>query len=230
MTSDANGVGNPLVDVLRLLPEAGHRPGDTIAGATDADLDDLSSAFGRPLPDDVVAWLRLCNGTLAGEGGIFSVSRIIEELEFWPVHRVRGGLPIAGDGCGNTYVVDSTAGSAVGLFEPIASDEELQCYFSSNLRAFLGRWLRKEIANTRARRARPQHRDYDPWPLEASEAVQLDSELANLSPLPWDAWLRRLRRATRSSSVRLSVGIAEATGIARLSIEYDRVIVLHGRY
>ena len=64
-----------------------------------------------------MAWLRICNGPCIGPGGIYGVSpapkwlTIEAQLETEPAWKQKGWFPIAGDGNGNQYVLDSNAGS-----------------------------------------------------------------------------------------------------------------------
>lgn len=176
-----------LTEILQLLVPAGHPAETPISGASETELERLAASFGRPLPADAMAWLRLCNGSRAGEGGILSTEQICDELNFWPALRERGWLPIAGDGCGNTYVVDTDSPSAaLGFFEPIASDDELQYYLASSLPIFLSCWLQQEATERSLTDAEADDPTRIRWPFDRRAALQIDPELEGLSPHLWD--------------------------------------------
>src|SRR5205809_580390 len=70
--------------------------------------------IGITFPSDLRDWLLICNGSTIGPGGVFGVGRCPKSLriaerflsEFgWGQH---GWIPIADDGCGDTYVIDAS--------------------------------------------------------------------------------------------------------------------------
>src|SRR5438105_1019599 len=79
--------------------------------ATDPDCDSFEKRSGIRLPDDVRDWLKLTNGPCVGPGGLYGIrpprrhldmEAIIALFPSWKAHQ---WLPIAGDGCGNYYVI-----------------------------------------------------------------------------------------------------------------------------
>jgi cell wall assembly regulator SMI1 len=95
-------------------------------GASPGELDDLSARLGCSLPSVLKAWLSICRGAGIGPGGVFGqlpdrpfldMARIRELFPSW---LEQGWLPVAGDGCGNYYVLaeDGTVGFVDTMNDP----------------------------------------------------------------------------------------------------------------
>jgi cell wall assembly regulator SMI1 len=97
-------------DLLRRAPKPPER--QSWKGATRPQLDSLEMRLGFGLPDELRAWLTLCNGVIAGPGGIYGTATDVDFLDIehvlglQPAWRARRWLPLAGDGMGNHYVLD----------------------------------------------------------------------------------------------------------------------------
>jgi hypothetical protein len=80
-------------------------------GAGTAELDDLQARLGRGLPPPLRAWLSICRGARIGPGGVFGPRPDVPSLDMarrrdlFPQWAGSGWLPVAGDGCGNCYVL-----------------------------------------------------------------------------------------------------------------------------
>lgn len=98
-----------VLHLLTLLPLA---PEDTLPdGATTEQIQQLRQYFGLPLPSQLVEWLTFCNGPCIAQGGVFGIRPdrkfldIIAHVELNLPWLQKYWLPIAGDGCGNYYVL-----------------------------------------------------------------------------------------------------------------------------
>ena len=119
------------------------RPPDAPAagGADDAEIADLARRLGQPLPPALVAWLRLCRGDVIGPGGIFGArpdQPFIDMKHRRSYHREffdRGWLPVAGDGCGNDYVLITHGPLAgkVAFIETITDPDRIDYLVASDL-------------------------------------------------------------------------------------------------
>src|SRR2546430_2684767 len=96
-------------ELLRKVPKP---PEDSLPkGITDGECDDFEKRTGISLPDDVRHWLKVANGPCVGPGGVYGIRPLrrhfdIESfLSLFPSWKKRKWIPIAGDGCGNHYVV-----------------------------------------------------------------------------------------------------------------------------
>lgn len=171
--------------VLTLLSEAPKTPEDhEIATARDEDLDAFTEKTGVSLPREVRKWLCQHNGSTAGPGGIFGVGRSRPHLNIdhyyaiFPHWQAAGWLPVAGDGCGNYYLLptaeDLGAGKPV-FFIDTAEDSRRPTYLvASSLELFLEFLLRKELG---------EHW----WPFNRKMVLQADPTIVNFAaPLPWD--------------------------------------------
>jgi hypothetical protein len=76
-----------------------------------------AARLGHPLPAALAAWLSVCNGAAIGPGGVFGQRPderfldIVSVRERHPGWRRQGWIPVAGDGCGNYYVLTQAARS-----------------------------------------------------------------------------------------------------------------------
>ena len=98
--------------VRRLVHGAVRAPGESsIEGASIEQLEDLEERLGRALPAQLRDWLSICRGAPIGPGGFFGhrpdcpLLDLPSVLADYPEWREQEWLPIAGDGCGNYYVL-----------------------------------------------------------------------------------------------------------------------------
>jgi len=169
-----------LREVLELVPLAHGDPEDVVRGATEEELSVLEADLGLGLPADLREWLRLCRCSTAGPGGLFGVSPgrdwldIRAVLTIVPVWRRLGWIPVASDGCGNYYVLDTTVpGGPVGFVEMIDGEDRIQFYVASDFRVFLRELLTDEISTTG-------------WPFDVAYIRNADPRLSDRTPSPWD--------------------------------------------
>jgi cell wall assembly regulator SMI1 len=167
-------------DLLPLLEAAHHPPEDPLEGASGDEIRELESRIGLRFPDSLAAWLRVCRGSAGGEGGIFGVGNqrafldIDTVLELFPEWRESGWIPIAGDGCGNYYVlITDRPDPPVGFIETISSQTELDYITATSLHIFLREMLLNAATATG-------------WPFDRQYVIEVDPELLDVSPNPFD--------------------------------------------
>lgn len=110
-------------EILTLLARATVPPEHrTITGATEEQLARFEAETGMTLPPELREWLRMCNGSYAGQGGINGVGVVdflcIDSNYQWhPEWKENGWFPIAGDGCGDEYILAGKLGG--GASHPV---------------------------------------------------------------------------------------------------------------
>jgi cell wall assembly regulator SMI1 len=174
-----------VLELLTRVPRPPEAPPP--AGATEEQLDALDSALGYPTPDAVRGWLRACNGIIAGPGGLYGTQTALDFLDIesvlarYPQWQSAGWLPVAGDGTGNQYVVDTRRehlGTDAVFFVDVSADPDRLGYVvASGLRRFLLFLLEKEVGERR-------------WPFDSGYTLDQDPDLAEVTPpelLPWHA-------------------------------------------
>jgi hypothetical protein len=167
-------------EVTRLAYEAVRAPGTLFpGGADDAEIADMQQAVARPLPADLVDWLRVCKGDFIGPGGLYGVrhsryvANITSVLEWFPTWRERGWLPIAGDGNGDYYVLitNSELTGCVGFVDHFDTIDYL---VATNLWTFLWFLLRRDGRDRR-------------WPFDRNHVVAHDPGMATI-PTDLQPW------------------------------------------
>jgi cell wall assembly regulator SMI1 len=103
-------------ELLSQVPQPPERP--MPGGVREASLHDFESWLGYSLPEPMREWLALSNGPFVGPGGTYGIGTGRKSLEIKayldanPEWRNRKWIPVAGDGCGNLYVLVAQANSA----------------------------------------------------------------------------------------------------------------------
>jgi hypothetical protein len=116
------------VEVLRgLVARAVRAPEEEAPrGAGPAELGSLRARLGCAIPPVLRAWLSVCRGAGIGPGGVFGPRPEALPLDMawrrdlFPEWAKLGWLPVAGDGCGNCYVLipDGTVGFVDTMKDP----------------------------------------------------------------------------------------------------------------
>ena len=173
-------------DVLSLLPSLERPPGEALPdGASEEQIARAESVVGILFPPKLREWLSVCNGACVGPGGIVGLQqrRTIQDLSsilsLYPVWQSSGWIPVAGDGCGNYYVVDTSGRFGQGepvLFVDVHDDMEAPAYIvASDVWHFLRFLFREELGDDR-------------WPFSKRHVLVSDPEIERFSAtLPWDA-------------------------------------------
>jgi cell wall assembly regulator SMI1 len=148
-----------------------------------AELDELLGRHGVSFPPSLRAWLAMCNGSFAAQGGLLGVGRTEANLDIfhawaiYPEWKRLGWIPVAADGCGNYYVVVprgpngefacfiDTAESPFALCYAVASDALHLAYFM----------LHREC-----------HRSG--WPFDEAWVTSVDPRIihCDCAPMPWE--------------------------------------------
>ncbi|SFF89419.1 SMI1 / KNR4 family (SUKH-1) [Actinoplanes philippinensis] len=121
-------------------------------GADDQEIADLERRLGVPLPDSLVDWLRSCKGEAICAGGVLGARPDDESLDMatclamFPTWRDSGWLPVAGDGCGNYFVLVTSGELAgqVGFIDTIADPGSIESMEGRSLWVFLRRLLSQD--------------------------------------------------------------------------------------
>jgi hypothetical protein len=169
-------------EVVKLLLAAERAPGKPFpGGADDAELAELQSRLEIPLPVTLVDWLRVCKGDAIDPGGVYGVRPdqpdidIAGTLSRLPGWRSRGWIPIAGDGCGDYYVLigNGQLAGCVGFVDQSDLDE-IDFIVASDLWLFLRFLLLKEAGDRR-------------WPFDSQAVLAADPTMGNVPDelQPW---------------------------------------------
>lgn len=158
--------------------------GEAVQGVKESQLAAVASKYEQQIPVNYVRWLSACNGSSAGPGGIFGVRTpagapdALDILDFHPDWANHGWIPVAGDGNGNYYVLDTSRKhidrDAVYFVDTMA-DEGLTYIAASDLLIFLKFLLGRELGEER-------------WPFNAEYVVGSDPDIMrvrDLNLLPW---------------------------------------------
>lgn len=172
-----------LSSVLANVPQP---PGESLpSGASDAELNSFSDRTGIVLPNEFRQWLKFTNGACVGPGGLFGIRTALPFLDIetyfgmYPSWREKKWLPIAGDGCGNYYVIATQSEYGVGypvLFIETFASSDLPAYIvASDLEHFLHFLFEKEIGNRT-------------WPFDERTVTKKDPAILNFAnvSLPWE--------------------------------------------
>lgn len=128
---------------LRLLVAGAVRAPEDNApeGASSAELAALAGRLGQALPSALRTWLSICNGAAIGPGGVFGQRpgrRFLDMVgvrERYLQWRELDWIPVAGDGCGNYYVL--TADGTVGFVETMSDPAALARHMAPDLLSFM---------------------------------------------------------------------------------------------
>ncbi|MBI3862417.1 MAG: SMI1/KNR4 family protein [Planctomycetia bacterium] len=171
-------------DVLALLERIQWPPGTTQASmATRTAAAEFSERLDVAIPDDVVQWLTVLNGARIGRGGVFGIRPdddycdIEAMFNVYPGWKTKGWIPIAGDGCGNYYVIipDETC-FPVCFVDTMADSERPTYVVASGTWQFL-RFLFEDELHPSG------------WPFDRAFVLSRDPEIqrCTIAPLPWNA-------------------------------------------
>ena len=180
-------------DVIALLHKV--RPLDDgpvqIVPAGEEELQRFQQTHGIALPGELKAWFRRCNGANVNPGGLNSLfardglTCLDWYFKQYPAWKARGWFPIAGDGCGNLYVLTTqietpSTGTHPVCFLDQADFQKLTYVVASGLWKFLYFVLQSEILHDQGK--------HEYWPFDKVAVLAVDPTLAEASaiPLPWE--------------------------------------------
>lgn len=108
-------------EVMALVHEVPRPPDTPIPrGVSHAEIEALGQRIGMPIPDELRQWLARCNCPPIGPGGLFGICPENDFVDIEAHYRLRphwrenGWIPVAGDGCGDYYVLDTAATTRSG--------------------------------------------------------------------------------------------------------------------
>lgn len=144
-------------------------------GASQHQCNELEGRTGITLPPEFRAWLMIANAPCVGPSGMFGIRPKREHLDiemvlaFVPGWRDRGWLPIAGDGCGNYYIVatrgDFGPNHPVLFFDMIHDREVPEYVVASDVGPFLKFLFEDDLKMS------------DRWPFDRSYVVSKDPDI-----------------------------------------------------
>jgi cell wall assembly regulator SMI1 len=173
-------------DILELLERVERPPSPrAVSGASDEQLAGLRRTLGFELPAELNRWLRVCNGVIAGPGGLYGADPPEDFLDIdgplRPGWRENRWIPVAGDGTGNQYVLDASRrhfdGDAVYFVDVMEDPDALSYVVASSLERFLRFLLLADLGDRR-------------WPFDETHVSAVDPALPAVDPpnlLPWNA-------------------------------------------
>jgi hypothetical protein len=177
---------NPKTEALQLLGRLPVAPGYKLPlGADEKNIAEAENWFGFALPKELRDWLRHCNGPCVGPGGLlgvgtpnpaFDIQRCVAGHPGWAEHKF---LPVAGDGCGNYYVIapdpHQSVPHPVVLVDTIHDPLAPSYVVGSDLWHFLRFLFLRELGRSK-------------WPFAREEVCATDPKVLNVSiaPFPWD--------------------------------------------
>jgi cell wall assembly regulator SMI1 len=161
------------------------RPAESaqIEGASPAQIHALEQRLGHAIPVTLRRWLEVCNGLVAGPGGLYGATDgthldIAHVQGLWPSWRVSGWLPVAGDGNGNAYLMGASplhgALDAVYFVDCSDDPDAIAYVVASSLPKFLTFLLERELGERR-------------WPFDAEYVQVTDPRISEIDEdlLPW---------------------------------------------
>jgi cell wall assembly regulator SMI1 len=179
-----------VIDMLRLVKPLGIEK-INISGATLKDVTDFERRHGLRAPTELKEWLLMCNGAEVNPGGIFpieptvmgsSIDRLLRREPNWVR---KGWVPIAGDGCGDYYVMSALSKISGQETSPIFFVDQSNYNFlayvvGSSLWHFLWFLLNSEL---RLQVKRPVY-----WPFNKSWVLRKDPAIIYCTDaeLPWN--------------------------------------------
>lgn len=172
-------------EVKELLPKAPVPPGYQFPkGASEEELDAVENRLGFSLPSILRSWLQYCNGALVGPGGLLGINASMPALDIEACIQGHAGwrdvklVPIAGDGCGNYYVMHVSQGRGddpIFFVDTVRDPLRAAYVVASDLWHFLRFLLLKELEQTN-------------WPFSPEDVLAADPAImsVNVAPRPWE--------------------------------------------
>lgn len=170
-------------ELLGQVPQPPERP--IPGGVQDENLRAFEVWLGYSLPEPLREWLRVSNGPFVGPGGAFGIDTGRKSLEIKtyldanPQWKDRKWIPVAGDGCGNSYVLVASGEFGPGLpviFVETSADPDAPSFIAaSSLVRLLIFLMESNLSKTR-------------WPFDREAVLQRDPEIGSFHglQLPWE--------------------------------------------
>jgi hypothetical protein len=173
-------------DILALLKAVPQPPEGIPPGIQLGEIRAFEEELGFAFPPPFRKWLEITNGPCVGPGGLCGIRtlRDIQDIakvfESHPQWKNRRWVPVAGDGCGDFYLMATTEEFGAGypvFFVDIHENENVPTYVAaSGLWPFLRFFLGRELASTG-------------WPFRKEFVLARDPAIIACQglPFPWQA-------------------------------------------
>lgn len=153
-------------------------------------LSQFENRYGISLDHNFKEWLSISNGSHAGGGGFYGIGHSKDSIQLnfvvHPYWILSQWVPVAGDGFGNTYLIDCSRTSIRGFVFFIDSHNnasKITYYVASNFWMFMYLMLVGESDNY------PDENEYeDLWPFNKDFVLSIDPAIKNApyDLLPWN--------------------------------------------
>lgn len=174
---------NRIIELLKIVPKP---PEDAIpTGISESEINDAERRIGINFPNELKEWLMISNGPCVGPGGIFGIKpqnssldieKIISIYDCWKILR---WIPMAGDGLGNYYVIDTAKkykyGHPIYFIDTVEDIKKAEYVVASNIWSFIIFLLEKELGEYK-------------WPFEKEYVIKNDPEIEDCVEVakPWE--------------------------------------------
>ncbi|MEO7299408.1 MAG: SMI1/KNR4 family protein [Verrucomicrobiota bacterium] len=193
-------------EVLNLLECAPKLDDFDLVPATSLQIRDFELETSIKLPTEIRELMDLCNGALVKPGGICSLSEMVSAYSYFPKWMGKGWLPVATDGCGDYYVLDTREIIQTSSTHPIYFVDQIDYdrgnyIVASGLWEFLRFLLEDEILSNE-NPIDPSTAEWDDslktwtntnskvyWPFNKNKVLEFDPDLAFYKgkvPFAWD--------------------------------------------
>ena len=176
---------NRTEQILELLYQVPRPPEESVPlGVTDEELAQFEERTGLVVPAMLRSWLSLTNGPCVGPGGFYGIHPLRSHLDIegylsqFPDWKKREWIPVAGDGCGNHYIIPTQNEFGLGnpvVFVDVGRAVESPSYVvASDIDHFVLGTLRKEMDDTG-------------WPFNRERTLAFDHRISDFHavPFPW---------------------------------------------
>ncbi len=170
-------------DLLQRVPHPPEEPPPP--GIDDSECERFAIRTGITMPSDLQEWLKITNGPCVGPGGFYGIRPtcpfldIESRMQIFPNWYTTKWLPIAGDGCGNYFVMPTLreyGDSHPIVFVDTTNSSSSPLYVvSSDLDHFIIATLEEELGAT-------------DWPFSRNFVINFDPDILKCSgvALPWE--------------------------------------------
>jgi hypothetical protein len=169
------------MDLLKDIPLPPREP--VLTRATREAILQFTRRTGAKMPSALCDWLAVVNGARIGPGGVLGIRPDdpgcdIECLwKVYPEWRNFGWIPIAGDGCGNYYVVSAhIPAGPVFFIDAVTNHLTLAYVVASGIWEFFRFLFQSDLGETA-------------WPFQRDFVVGIDPKIEATmgAPMPWNA-------------------------------------------
>lgn len=170
---------NSLAEAFRLLQQVARWPNwSNPVGASDREIEEFQDRNALVLPESLREWLKICNGACVGPGGVYGLRADFRLIDIdtifglYPEWEVKKWIPVAGDGCGNHYLL--LPDESVCFFDTQCDPAKAMYLVGSSLSHFLVFLFRRELGE-------------GGWPFDSMYVLTHDPEISRCgaAPKPW---------------------------------------------